>query len=219
MTVREKTYLYNVPLYNEISKTTWISLLTIISLCMLATPVRAWMWEVDDQKLSEVTGEGFSSFTMTDDGAGGATARAFFNITASTFTEIDSLKMGYYDNGSGSGWDEDWTGVSLGSSTEDLVCRGLFLEAGFSNISNPGSRTLNYLKVGTPSMTGPISANFNSLTGSITDAGVTTTYNRTNLGPQTIFSNAGSFSVTVGGGTNGAPTGWRTDWGNAHILP
>lgn len=219
MTVKEKIYRDHVSLFKKVSKASLISLLTGISLCLLAAPVHAWMWEVDDQQLSEVTGEGFSSFTLTDDGAGGTTAMAYFNITASTFTEIDSLKMGYYDNGSGLGWDQDWTGVSMGSSSEDLVCRGLSIEAGFSNIANPSTRSLDYLKVGTPSMTGPISANFNSLTGSITDAGVTTTYNRSNLGAQTIYSNSGSFSVTVGGGTNGAPAGWRVDWGNAHILP
>lgn len=219
MTVTEKNYLDDVYLFKMISKASLISLITAASLCFLAGPVHAWMWEVDDQQLSEVTGEGFSSFTLTDDLAGGKIAQAYFNITASTFTEIDSLKMGYYDNGSGLGWDEDWTDVSLGSSSEDLVCRGLFIEAGFSNISDASTRTLNYLKVGTPSMTGPISANFNSLTGSITDAGTTTTYNRVNIGPQTVYSNSGAFSVTVGAGTNGAPTGWRVDWGNAHILP
>jgi hypothetical protein len=219
MTVRERNYLDDISLYKEISKLSWISLITIISLCTLATPAHAWMWEVDDQQLSEVTGEGFSNFTLTKDGSDNATALAYFNITASTYTEVDSLKMGHYNNGSTTAWDEDWTGVSFGSPSEDLVCHGLYIQAGFSGISDPSARTLNYLKVGTPSMTGPISANFTSLTGSITDAGVTTTYTRANLGNQTIYSSAGSFSVTVGGGTNGAPTGWQVDWSNAHILP
>lgn len=216
--MKDERYLENVSLYTEILNSRRISSLTLlstlISLCLLASPLHAWMWEVGDEQLSEVTGEGFSSFTMTDDGAGGATARAYFNITASTFTEIESLKMGYYNNGTSLGWDEDWTGVSLGSPSEDLVCRGLYLQAGFSNITDPGTRQLNYLKVGTPSMTGPITATFNSLTGSITNAGVTTNYNRDNLGMRTIYSSSGEFSVTVTG-TNG----WRVDWGNATITP
>ncbi len=58
------------------------------------------------------------------------------------------------------GWDEDWTNVSLGSSTEDLDMQGLYIEAGFSNISDSATRTLDSIKVGTPSMTGPISATF-----------------------------------------------------------
>jgi len=216
--MKDERYLENVSLHTEILKPRRIPsfplLSALISLCLLASPLHAWMWEVGDEQLSEVTGEGFSSFTLTDDGAGGSTARAYFNITASTFTEIESLKMGYYDNGTSLGWDQDWTGVSLGSPSEDLVCRGLYIQAGFSNITDPGTRQLNYLKVGTPSMTGPITATFNSLTGSITNAGVTTTYSRDNLGLRTIYSNGGEFSVTVTG-TNG----WRTDWGNATITP
>jgi len=185
-------------------------LLFTVILIISAPAVHAWMWEMEDEELSEVTGEGFSSFTLEND-----VARAYFNISATTFTEIDSLKMGYYDDGTSYGWDQDWVGVSLGSASEGLVCRGLYIEAGFSNIADPASRTLNYLKVGTPDMTGPISANFISFSGHIENSGVVLVDGRRlNLGQRTIYSTNSEFNVTLD-----SNTGWWFHWDNATITP
>jgi len=168
------------------------------------------MWEMEDEELSEVTGEGFSSFTLENE-----VARAYFNINAATFTEIDSLKMGYYDDGVSYGWDEDWVGVSLGSASESLVCKGLYIEAGFSNIADPDNRTLNYLKVGTPDMTGPISANFISFSGHIENSGVVLVDGRRlNLGQRTIYSTNSEFNMTLD-----KDDGWWFHWDNATITP
>lgn len=179
--------------------------------CAWAGPVHAWMWEVSDEELSEVTGEGFSSFTLEGD-----VVRAYFDITAQTYTQIDSLKMGYYsrDGIAAPGWDQDWVGVSLGSPNEDLVCRGFFIEAGFSQISDPGARSLSYLKFGTPSMTGPVSADFRSFTGRIQNGATYVDYDRFPLGQKTIYSSNGEFSVTLDGSS-----GWRMFWGNATVTP
>jgi len=176
-----------------------------------APAVHAWMWEMEDEELSEVTGEGFSSFTLEND-----VARAYFNINAATFTEIDSLKMGYYDDGVSYGWDEDWVGVSLGSASESLVCKGLYIEAGFSNIADPDNRTLNYLKVGTPDMTGPISANFISFSGHIENPidGVLVDGRRLSLGTRTIYSTNSEFNITLD-----KDDGWWFHWDNATITP
>ena len=174
---------------------------------------------MNDDELSEVTAAGFSSFTLTDQ-----VTKAYFDIEAQTFTEIQSLKMGYYDNGTTLGWDEDWTNVSLGSSTESLVCKGLYIEAGFSNISNSAIRTLNSIKVGTPSMTGPISATFNSFSGRIEDGtgvpvvfgGTTLDGHRiTTLGTRTIYSNNDEFSMQLT--ATGAKAGWWFFWKNATV--
>ena len=167
-----------------------LSIIAIVVLCMWSSPVHAWMWEVGDEELSEVTGEGFSSFTLQD-----GVARAFFNINVSTYTQIDSLKMGYYNGG----WDQDWTNVSLGSASEDLQIKGVYIEASFSNISDPATRQLNYIKVGTPDLTGDISANFNSFSGRITLQDGTDYVNgyRQSLGTRTLTGHNSEFSVKL----------------------
>jgi hypothetical protein len=168
------------------------------------------MVQLNDDELSAVTAAGFSSFTLNDQ-----VAKAYFNIETSTFTEIQSLKMGYYNNG----WDENWTNVSLGSSTQDLVSKDLYIEAGFSNISDSAKRTLEYLRVGTLSMTGPISADFNSFSGHIGDGnGGGVDYSRQNLGHKTITSNNDEFYMQLSrAGTLGAPAGWWFFWKNATV--
>jgi hypothetical protein len=179
------------------------------------------MVQMNDEELSEVTAAGFSNFNLTDD-----VTKAYFNVEAQTFTEIQSLKMGYYNNG----WDEDWTNVSLGSSTQDLICKGLYIEAGFSNISTSSTRTLDSFKVGASSMTGPISATFNSFSGRIEDRETTpgtvlvpVEGQRLNLGTKTITATNSEFSMqlsnvsttTPAGVTT--PTGWYFYWSNAKI--
>ena len=190
----------------------WMFAAVILVLCLFCSPVHAWMWEVGDEALAEITGEGYSSFTLQNN-----VARAYFNITAATYTEIDSLKMGYYnDNITGLGWDENWEGVSLGSASESLVCKGVYIEAGFSNMTDPATRQLNFVRVGTPSMTGPISANFISFSGRIENPtdGVLVDGSRLNLGQRTIYCNNSEFSVTLD-----RTSGWWFHWDNATITP
>jgi len=70
--------------------------------------------------------------------------------------------------------------------------------------------------VGTPSMTGPISANFISFSGRIENPtdGVLVDGSRLNLGQRTIYCNNSEFSVTLD-----RTTGWWFHWGNATITP
>jgi len=172
------------------------------------------MVQMSDNELSDVTAAGFSSFTWDNSIPDISVATAYLNIQTSTFTEIQSLKMGYHN----SGWDEDWTNVSLGSSTQDLVCKGFTIQASFSNLTDPATRTLNSLTVGTPSMTGPISAYFNSFTGHIgngTDTGGVD-YTRTDLSSsgtvvRTIYSNSDKFYIQL------SSTGWLFYWRNGTL--
>jgi hypothetical protein len=173
------------------------------------------MVQMNDDELSSVTAAGFSSFNLT-----GNVTNAYFNVEAQTFTEIQSLKMGYYNNG----WDEDWTGVSLGSSTEALTCKGLYIEASFSDITSSTARTLNSIKVGTPSMTGPISATFNSFSGRIEDGtGVPVIvggqpidgHRITTLGTKTVYSNSDEFYMQLN--ATGSKAGWWFYWKNATV--
>ena len=197
------------------SKNVIVLLVSIISYSASVPFLHAGMAPMSDSELSEITGAGFSQFTLTD-----GIARAWFNITTETFTEIESLKLGYYDDGSTTGWDQDWEGVSLGSSTEDLVLVGLYLEAGFSNISDPATRTLNYLKIGSTDMTGPISANFISFSGSIKDSGgnfLVNGHRVTTLGQRTIYSNSDEFYLKLE--QSGTEKGWWAHWEDATITP
>jgi hypothetical protein len=179
------------------------------------------MVQMDDNELSEVTAAGFSSFTLQDN-----VTKAYFNVETSTFTEIASLKMGYYTDPvtNKTGWDEDWTNVSMGTASEDLVCKGIYLEAKFSNIANATTRTLDSFTIGTPSLTGPIKATFNSFSGRIEDGtgapvvvgGQTIDGRRiTTLGTKTIYSNSDEFYIQLS--RTGDKAGWWFYWKNATV--
>jgi hypothetical protein len=153
------------------------------------------MHELSDGDMSAISGAGFSKFTL--DGTGLATLD-FDGITLSTYTEIQSMKMGYYTkSGTTSPWDNDWTSVSLGTSSTDLVAKGLYIKAQFTNYTDPATRQLDYLQIGATSLKGTIAANFNGFSGTI--LGTTAIpYNRSNLGVATITSDGTSgFNLTL----------------------
>ncbi len=128
------------------------------------SPASAEMIAATDNELAAVTAGGFSSFTVNGD-----TILAEFDITTWTYTEVDSFKLGYYDDGLGGppGWDNDWTNVDFGSPTEDLVTNGVFFETDFENLHDPATRTLKSVKFGVHEMTGTIAAAFNSFSGDV----------------------------------------------------
>ncbi len=167
---------------------------------------------LDDSEMADVYATGFSRFDLdTTTGL----ARVYLNIDTRSFVEVDSLKMGYYN----AGWDQDWTNVSIGASGSLLECKGLTIEASFDNITDPATRTLKSIKVGTPSMTGPISAVFNSFSGHIENPadGVLVDGRRLNLGARTITSTNSEFYVKLS--TTGPQAGWWFYWNNATITP
>jgi len=158
-----------------------------------AQPCRAGMQELADVEMSGVYATGFSTFTLDSNGL--ATV-SFNNVTLRTWTEIGSMKTGYYNNGATTAWDNDWTTVSLGASGNDLIAQGLYIEAKFSNVDNPATRKLEYVRIGTTSLTGPVSGTFNSFSGSL-DNGVTP-YNRdATFGTTTITSGGGGFYMEL----------------------
>ena len=180
----------------------------LLALVAIGTPsiCRAGMHELSDAEMAAFYAQGFSEFTLTGD----TVKLDFTGVTLSTYTEISSMKMGYYDK-SGVAWDNDWTNVKLGTASTDLVATGLYLEARFSNITDPANRHLEYLRIGTPNLTGTVNANFNSFSGTL-DNGVTT-YTR----DTTIFGLGGTGSATITpavGGTGFNLTLSRTGVGN-----
>jgi len=201
-----------------------LSLLIALFLMLGLGAAQGQMNLISDEDLATVYGAGFSSFTLV-----GGISRADFNINTSTYTEIDSVKLGYYDDGTnndygfganGEGWDEDWTNVKLGTSTQDLVCKGLYIEAKFTNISNPATRALEYIRVGTPDMTGDITANFNRFSGYIDDGDSVPEYNGYRLntigpGAKTITSTNSGFYISLE--NNATHTGYWVYFDNAKV--
>ena len=122
----------------------------------------AGMEVLSDGQLEGLTGQRFSRFTLVD-----GVARAEFDIKVRTWTEIDSLKLGYYHDGTSLGWDQDWTAVKIGSPTEDLVVNGIYMKAVFENITDPAARSLKSIEFGTGDRSGFIAATFTSFSGEI----------------------------------------------------
>ena len=121
------------------------------------------MISVTDEELAAITAGGFSRFAIN-----GNIIRADFDIATWTYTDIASLKLGFYDNGmTGPGWDNDWTAVQVGSPTEDLFTNGVYFEVEFENFNNPATRRLKSVKFGVHEMTGKIAAAFNSFSGNV----------------------------------------------------
>ena len=157
---------------------------------------------MNDEEMTEIYATGFSSFEILEDTITGIdTARAWFNIEAYTFTEIDSLKLGYHNNydyknpNPGFGWDEDWINVQFGGDiadpSEDFHASGFYFEADFTDIDDPDDRELKSVRFGFDTVEGDIYANFINFSGTIDDSNNNTPeYNGhiLNLGPATITS-------------------------------
>lgn len=130
----------------------------LLTVAWLSTPARADLRVLSNEQMADITGTGFSSFLID-----GNRLRADFNITAQTYAEIDSLKMGYWDNGGGPGWDQNWTQVKLGTAAQDMSLHGFYIEATFQNLSDPVNRRLTGFYLGFNQVTGDLSADFQSL--------------------------------------------------------
>lgn len=161
-------------------------------LLCLPTPLPAQMVRLEDDELAAITGHGFSSFSVTQEN-GLDIARMNLDIRASTYTEIDSLKMGYYDRGAGSGWDQNWLATDLGEDSSHLSLSGFFMEARFTNLDDAGNRQLSGVTFGYQSVTGTISTNLQSFSGTIQGAA----YDRENLGDTVITLNNEVLAFTL----------------------
>jgi len=177
----------------------------------------AGMHELSDGQMAQVYGKGFSRFTLTNDGTNDIVKLDFSGVTLSTYTTIQSMKMGYY-NKSGVAWDNDWTNVSLGSAGTPLVATGLYIEAGFSKITDPATRQLEYFRIGTPNLTGPVTADFNRFSGTL-DGGTHTLTRDTTFGPATITSSGQGFNLTLSRNGVGNQMGYSFNWVGATKTP
>lgn len=183
----------------------------LVGLCFLLAPKLGTgeMVAMSDSELSAVTAGGFSSFSLTNDGTFDI-AKAMFNVQAETFTEIESMKLAHWDNGSGTpGWDQNWTGVDMGTSAENLVLKDFVMETTFTNVNDPQNRELESVTIGFNNVTGTMSADFQSLsrlTG-------TQYENRQNEGPATYQFNGDKLLLTIN--VKGDNRGIWVDMGDA----
>lgn len=184
----------------------------IISTLILPAAGTAELKALNDDEMTEIYATGFSDFSIIHDAATGLdTTRAWFNIHAYTFTEIESLKLGYHDEYNYNdptpsyGWDEDWENVQIGGAlndpTQDFYAEGFYFEADFENIDDPATRELKSVRFGFDYVQGPISADFINFSGTIDDSNDNTPeYNGhiLNLGPVTITADPGGVDGTGG---------------------
>jgi len=143
---------------NRFPKKLYTGLLVLVLLCSLDSIAAGKMSLLSDNELSEISGHGFSNFSLT-----GNMALIELNLQTATFTEIDSLNMGYYDNGSSIGWDQNWNQVALGSDSQDMVLNDFIFQAEFSDISDSGTRRLLSMQIGFNDVSGQLNADFQSL--------------------------------------------------------
>lgn len=100
--------------------------------------------------------------------------RLSLNIDLEMMSHMQSFKLGYYNNGSATGWDQDTTNYFWGDverTGSSLVWHGLFIDFGFDNLTSNTTRTLNYIEVGTMSCTGQVTGTINTINGMISDGG------------------------------------------------
>jgi hypothetical protein len=161
-----------------------------VAAVFIATPLicSAEMTVMSDSELAQVTGSGYSKFTLVD-----GVALAEFDVRVLTYTEIDSMKLAYWDNGTGSDWDENWTTVKLGSEAQDLDLKGFFVRAEFENINDAANRALKSFKIGFKDVTGTLEADFNSFNGDLNS----TAYHRSFLGNRTFQLTNSELSLSI----------------------
>jgi len=154
-------YLFNILTIVQLRHAMW-ALVFILGLLALPAGGYSQMSVMNDVELSHITGHGFTDFSLTT-ANGLDVARINLNMQAATYATMDSMKIGHWDAGSGTGWDQDWLGVSMGSESTDMILNDFILQAEFTNIDDPAARELKSLTIGYQSVTGELSGNFSSI--------------------------------------------------------
>jgi hypothetical protein len=170
---------------NKVKTSNLLYLAGLFFLCFIITPDNssAELKPLSQTEMKDTTGQqGFTDFSIIKN-----TARAFIDIHIETAGTIESIKAGY--NG---GWNNDFTGIKIGSDETPITIDGLVFMADFDNIHKT-NRSLKTVILGTNRIQGSISANINSYTGVYNDAliggsGIPVECNRKKLGDNTTFN-------------------------------
>jgi len=121
---------------------------------------------MSDLELSNVEGQALINVVESSNVNGSTDViRVNMGIDWTLQAYVGSVKLGYYNNGKTTDWDENITNLFLGSvdRSSSLILSGLYLEVGFDNLSNDATRKLNYIELGTNSATGSVTGTMNTV--------------------------------------------------------
>ncbi|MGD0168648.1 MAG: hypothetical protein ABSE54_02885 [Smithella sp.] len=121
---------------------------------------------MSDLELSNVEGQALINVVESSNVNGSTDViRVNMGIDLNLQAYVGSMKLGYYNNGTSTDWDENITNLFLGSvdRSSSLVLSGLYLEVGFDNLGNDATRKLNYIEFGTNSATGSVTGTMNTV--------------------------------------------------------
>jgi hypothetical protein len=168
-------------------KSKLLNILIILALICLLTDSSFALEALSKEKMKETIGQrALTDFSTTD-----TTTRLFLNTHIETFTEIESIKLGYFERNGLNGWDQDWTNMSFGTQQTNLTIDGLIIKADFDDL-NSSEPVLKRFIIGSNMLNGTVSGNFNSFTGTYNpvleggNASDAQEYTRANLGNKTF---------------------------------
>lgn len=148
-------------------------LMITLMVCLLPASGVCGMQSLNETEMDDIYAEGFSEFTLTDNGGDDYTMKLWLNINTAQFTEIETLKMGWHDyrNPGTDQWDQDWSNVQIGEgidTADNFVTQGFYFEAEFEDFST-NSRVLKSVTYGVDYAKGRIYADFDSFSGRLND--------------------------------------------------
>jgi hypothetical protein len=137
-----------------------LNILIIFLLFCIFTDTSFSLEALSKEKMKTTTGQR----ALTDISTSGDTTRLFLNTHIETFTEIESLKLAYFERNGTMGWDQNWNNLSFGNQDTNLTIDGLVIKADFVNLES-SEPVLKRFIIGSNMLNGSISGNFDSFTG------------------------------------------------------
>lgn len=147
----------------------WFFRKTGAALCMAAffclaaaASAPAEIRELTENELSDVYCQGATNIYIEEN-----TVRVFLDMHMETYGEIDSVKAAHYEKDGASGWDIDWTAMTLGEAMDiPLITDGLVIRTEFDDIDS-NDKKLKRIIIGSNNMNGRISGEFTTSTGAV----------------------------------------------------
>jgi hypothetical protein len=137
-----------------------LNILIIFLLFCIFTDTSFSLEALSKEKMKTTTGQR----ALTDISTSGDTTRLFLNTHIETFTEVESLKLAYFERNGTMGWDQNWNNLSIGNQDTNLTIDGLVIKADFVNLES-SEPVLKRFIIGSNMLNGSISGNFDSFTG------------------------------------------------------
>ncbi len=144
----------------------------LITFLLFTSPLLAEMKQLTEENLSDIYGTGLLNFSiehrsikttnnvlLPDGYVHHDVAVIDIGTEIDLHAEVDSLKLGHYDNG----WDVNITNLTAGKSeSRPLSLDGLKIEVAFDDIASP-NRKLLFIKAGSDDINGNLNGDFHSL--------------------------------------------------------